>query len=253
MSDASTVVFLFFFYFSRPIITDGFMVGKTKRSVVVLRSTFNANREIDYDVRRRKRHVKQPARPYKTNNRSTEFRTLRKVVTRPPPPQPSVCPTIYSTSVVPGTRAVFFQKPFLILTTVTGDRYYLRKTTNQLGGGACSITYLIFAFEHEHVGDFAERYAQMYDLGFGDLVGYVAYVYHPGRLVVGSFVEFDLRTKRADKINDVRRKWRQQLRGGPPTARGRRIRSLSAAPGRLVSSGDRENSIFAVDGTGGVI
>lgn len=49
-------------------------------------------------------------------------------------------------------------------------------------------SHLIFAFEYEHVGDFAERYAQMYDFGLGDLVGYVAYVYHSRRLVVGSFV-----------------------------------------------------------------
>lgn len=33
----------------------------------------------------------------------------------------------------------------------------------------------------------------MYDLGFGDLVGYVAYMYYPGWLVVGGFVEFDLK------------------------------------------------------------
>jgi len=33
----------------------------------------------------------------------------------------------------------------------------------------------------------------MYDLGFGDLVGYVAYVYYPGWLVVGGFVEFNLK------------------------------------------------------------
>lgn len=50
------------------------------------------------------------------------------------------------------------------------------------------LSYLIFAFEHEHVGNFTERYAQMYDFGFGDLIGYVAYVYHTGWLVVGGFV-----------------------------------------------------------------
>lgn len=50
------------------------------------------------------------------------------------------------------------------------------------------IAYLIFAFEHEHVGHFSEWYAQVYDFGLGDFVGYVAYVYHTGRLVVGSFV-----------------------------------------------------------------
>lgn len=54
-------------------------------------------------------------------------------------------------------------------------------------------SYLIFAFEYEHVGNFSERNAQMYDLCFGDLVGYVAYMYYPGRLVVGGFVEFDLK------------------------------------------------------------
>jgi hypothetical protein len=32
----------------------------------------------------------------------------------------------------------------------------------------------------------------MYDLGFCDLIWYVAYVYYPGWLVVGGFVEFDL-------------------------------------------------------------
>lgn len=56
-------------------------------------------------------------------------------------------------------------------------------------------SYLIFAFEHQHVGDFTERYAQMYDFSLGHLVGYVAYVYHPGRLVVGGFVEFHLSAK----------------------------------------------------------
>lgn len=59
-------------------------------------------------------------------------------------------------------------------------------------GGNKTRSYLIFAFEHEHVGDFSERNAQMYDLGFGDLIGYIAYVYHPGRLVVGGLVEFHL-------------------------------------------------------------
>jgi len=33
----------------------------------------------------------------------------------------------------------------------------------------------------------------MYDLSFGDFIGYVAYVYYPGWLVVGGFVEFDLK------------------------------------------------------------
>lgn len=50
------------------------------------------------------------------------------------------------------------------------------------------LSYLIFPFEYKHVGDFAERNAQMYNFSLGDFVGYVAYVYHSGRLVVGSFV-----------------------------------------------------------------
>lgn len=57
-------------------------------------------------------------------------------------------------------------------------------------------SYLIFAFEYQHVGDFAERYAQMYDFSLGHLIGYVAYVYHAGRLVVGSLVEFHLSVKK---------------------------------------------------------
>lgn len=63
-----------------------------------------------------------------------------------------------------------------------------RASHGRVRGENTTTSYLVFAFEHEHVGDFAERYAQVYDFGFRDLVGYVAYVYHPGRLVVGGLV-----------------------------------------------------------------
>lgn len=63
-------------------------------------------------------------------------------------------------------------------------------------------SYLIFAFEYQYVGDFAERYAQMYDFSLGHLIGYVAYVYHAGRLVVGGLVKFHLSVKKTTAINN---------------------------------------------------
>lgn len=55
----------------------------------------------------------------------------------------------------------------------------------------CS-TYLVLSFEHKHVGDPAERDAQVDDLSFGHFVGNVADVNDSGRLGAVRLVQLGL-------------------------------------------------------------
>lgn len=86
----------------------------------------------------------------------------------------------------------------------------------------------------------------MYDLCFGDLVGYVAYVYYPGRLVVGGFVEFDLKffftlLKHTGHPKRANQDGRWDL--GPHASRTHRL-WLSRGP----QTNDRANSILRPKG-----
>lgn len=52
--------------------------------------------------------------------------------------------------------------------------------------------YLVFGFQHQQVGDVAERQAEADDLGLCDVDGELAYVQDPGRHVGTPQVTFEL-------------------------------------------------------------